>query len=390
MRHIKWFSLALGVLTIAALACGGGGATPTTVPPTSVPPTPRPTQVRPTATPEAEAGPVSLEVVNDSGEDIWAIYISPSDSSQWGDNWLGGDRLPDGESYTFTDIEPGTYDLRADDGFNNAIDAEMGVEIDGDTTWTVTGDDGGGGDGSASVEVVNNSSVDVWYVYISPSTSNEWGDDWLGSEVVSAGERYTITGIDPGTYDLKAEDADHNTLATEMGVEIDGAITWTLSDIGGGGGEEISQWATGAAASSEYSDTGWSTQQATGAPDTPGCGDYASAWAASGSDTVEWIELEYDVPVWPVAVNILQTYNPNQVVKVELRDGFGNYHTVYTGRAVDESGRCPFNFHVPVDDADYQAVAVRVTIDQSVLQDWNEIDAVELVGIAERPGFDEP
>ncbi len=89
---------------------------------------------------------------------------------------------------------------------------------------------GGGGRESVSLTVVNNSSVDIWYVYISPSDQETWGDDWLGDHVIEAGESYTITGIQPGTYDLMAEDSDHNEIATEMDVEMDGPITWTLSD----------------------------------------------------------------------------------------------------------------------------------------------------------------
>jgi hypothetical protein len=36
-----------------------------------------------------------------------------------------------------------------------------------------------------------------------------------------------------------------------------------------------------------------------------------------------------------------------------------------------------------VEGADKQVDGIRITVDQSVLQDWVEIDAVELVGIAE-------
>ena len=86
------------------------------------------------------------------------------------------------------------------------------------------------GSGSASLTVINNSSQDVWYLYISPSSEGSWGDDTLGSQVISAGETYTITGIEPGTYDLKADDSDNNELASERNVEIDGNVTWTLTD----------------------------------------------------------------------------------------------------------------------------------------------------------------
>jgi hypothetical protein len=151
-------------------------------------------------------------------------------------------------------------------------------------------------------------------------------------------------------------------------------------------GEGTRQWAVSATASSQYGDTGWSADQATGAPDTPECGDYTTAWATEDYDTVEWIELDYDTPVLPTEVNIFQTYNPNQVIQVELRDLEGNYQTVYLGMPQDESDDCPFVLNIPVEGVDWQVDGVRITIDQSVLENWNEIDAVELVGIADRPG----
>ncbi len=232
------------------------------------------------------------------------------------------------------------------------------------------------------LEIINNSSVDIYYVYISPSDSDEWGEDWLGDDIVPAGERYTITGIPFGTYDLRADDADGNELVTEMGVEIDGEMTWTLSDVGGGEGEEISQWATDATASSEYSNPDWAAIQATGAPDTDECGDLSTAWASAHSDTEDWIELTYRTPVYVTGINIYQTYHPDQVVKVELIDLTSEYHVVYQGRPREVE--CPYVLSIGVDNVDYLAAGLRITIDQSVLGlGWNEIDAVEVIGIPE-------
>ncbi|MDY6876575.1 MAG: hypothetical protein SWK90_10310 [Chloroflexota bacterium] len=147
-------------------------------------------------------------------------------------------------------------------------------------------------------------------------------------------------------------------------------------------GEEIRQWAASATASSEYSNPGWAAGQATGAPDTPECGDYTTAWASSDSDTVEWIELTYDTPVYPTEVNIIQTYNPNQVLFVDLLDTEGEYHGIYLGEP-EEMDECPYTLSILVEDADYLAIGVKIVIDQSVLGTWNEIDAVELVGVSE-------
>jgi hypothetical protein len=148
-------------------------------------------------------------------------------------------------------------------------------------------------------------------------------------------------------------------------------------------GEEMRQWASTATASSEFDNPDQAATQATGAPDTFECQDLPTAWCPADYETVEWLELGYDVPVRPTEVNIVQTYSPDQVVKVELVDTDGTYHEVYTAEPVNLWDECLYTLSIPV-EADYQAVGVRITIDQSVLDmSYNEIDAVELVGVSE-------
>lgn len=148
-------------------------------------------------------------------------------------------------------------------------------------------------------------------------------------------------------------------------------------------GEAISQYATSAFATTEYSDDSWSAAQATGAPDTPACGDEITAWATESSDGIDSIELFYDTPVYAVEVVIYQTYNPNQVVQVELISTEGEYVTVYEGAPTAVDDPCPFVMTIPA-DGDILADGVRVTLDQSQLGlGWNEIDAVELYGMSE-------
>jgi hypothetical protein len=53
----------------------------------------------------------------------------------------------------------------------------------------------------------NNSSVDIYYVYVSPSSSNFWGDDVLSEDVLPSGDEVDITFDDPRTtcvWDIKA------------------------------------------------------------------------------------------------------------------------------------------------------------------------------------------
>ena len=144
--------------------------------------------------------------------------------------------------------------------------------------------------------------------------------------------------------------------------------------------EVIRQWGSTATASSEYDNPDWAASQAIGPPDTKECGDLPTAWASAERTGLDWLEIQYDTPVYPDQVNVIQTHMPNQVVKVELIDTKGKYHTKYTGQPAVMD--CPYTLSVDIKDADYQVVGVKLTIDQTVLDptSWNEIDAVELVG----------
>jgi len=150
-------------------------------------------------------------------------------------------------------------------------------------------------------------------------------------------------------------------------------------------GDVTRQWATSATASSEYDNPDWSASQATGAPDTPNCGDFTTAWASDEGYTVEWLELYYDIPVRATKVNIIQSDVPDQVVQVELIDTEGTYHTVYQGEPEDKYELCPYTLSIAV-AVEYQVVGVKITVDQTVIgYPWVEIDAVELVGYADLP-----
>ncbi|MDY7080119.1 MAG: hypothetical protein SXV54_24830 [Chloroflexota bacterium] len=338
--------------------------------PTAVPPTPAPT-VAPAAT---------LEIINDSGADIWYVYLSPSSSDEWGDDQLGDTVIAAGESFTLTDIPFGTYDVKADGAGSNVIELWLDVEFDGPMTWTIVGSESLD---TASLTIVNSSGVDIWYVYLSPSFSDEWGDDQLGDTVIAAGERFTLTSIPFNFYDVRAESADHVEIETRFNQPIDGPMTWEVWGSDGSGWiPRVDQWAISATASSEYGNPGWAASQATGAPDTLECGDYQTAWASLASDGVAWLEVGYETPVIPGRINVYETHSPGFIVQVQVLDEFGYYHTVWEGEPAP-TDECPRVFSVPIIGIDVPVVAVRIHLDQSKGGDWNEIDAVELLGTEE-------
>ncbi len=129
--------------------------------------------------------------------------------------------------------------------------------------------------------------------------------------------------------------------------------------------ETIRQWAVGAAASSQMGDENWGAIQAAGAPDTLTCDDAPSAWASQNGGQEEWLEVYYEVAVAPAEVNIYQTYGATQITKVELLDTGGVYHEIYADEPSETD--CPFVMQIGIADGDYEAVAVKITLDEAFL-----------------------
>ena len=88
---------------------------------------------------------------------------------------------------------------------------------------------GGGATGRpATLTLANYSSQEICYVYISPTTDAEWGDDWLeAQETVLSGASRDFE-VPAGSYDLLARDCDSNVLDEQYDVSVAGTLEWTL------------------------------------------------------------------------------------------------------------------------------------------------------------------
>jgi len=146
----------------------------------------------------------------------------------------------------------------------------------------------------------------------------------------------------------------------------------------------LRQWAVQARASSQYGDPDWAASQAIGEPDVENCEDSVKAWASASPDTKDWIELTYATPVYPTEINVYMSYNPSQVVEIQIIDVQGKAYTVIETEP-EEVPYCPDVYQISLELTKKILVdKVKIFIDQSVLDlGWNEIDAVELVGIPE-------
>jgi hypothetical protein len=166
-------------------------------------------------------GGVDITIVNRSPDEVCYVLISPSNSDRWGDDQLGEDEtIAPGDSRTFS-MDDDTYDVRAESC--DEVPMATAWEVAGDTTVTV------GQSGADTILLIeNDSDVDICYVFISPSTAEDWGEDWLGDmEQLVAGES-RLFYVDGGLYDLQAADCDGETLTEEYEVDLTDDLTWTI------------------------------------------------------------------------------------------------------------------------------------------------------------------
>ena len=86
--------------------------------------------------------------------------------------------------------------------------------------------------GNASLDIVNRSGGSIWYLYLSPCSSNTWGEDQLGSDVIVNGETYSFS-ITPGCWDLRAEAPDgRNTERFGVQMGFNDSKSWTITASG--------------------------------------------------------------------------------------------------------------------------------------------------------------
>jgi len=166
---------------------------------------------------------IEIKVVNKSPYDVCYAQISLESEETWGEDQLGDEEVIEpGDTKTFK-MDAGTYDVLLRDC--DAIPVKAAAEISSDTTITI------GGPGMVGLALDNQSSDTICGVYISPSNLDEWGEDWLGAaEDVLAGDQ-RIFFIEPGVYDLLAQDCEGAELAVEVEADlIEDWMTWTLSD----------------------------------------------------------------------------------------------------------------------------------------------------------------
>ncbi len=170
--------------------------------------------------PDEEEG-ITIEVANETEEIIISYAAFFGDNlEEWGEDLLGDEIIEPGEVYSFL-LPEGRYDLAL-------LTYEFYVVH---SEWSITGNTRieVGGEGKFPVLIENNSEFDISQFYISPTESDDWGENLLGDLAhIPAEMGRRIFFVTPGEYDFFAIDTEGETVMLVLEMEIDSQKSFIL------------------------------------------------------------------------------------------------------------------------------------------------------------------
>jgi hypothetical protein len=143
--------------------------------------------------------------------------------------------------------------------------------------------------------------------------------------------------------------------------------------------QTFSQWASAAEASSQFGFPDWGVNRATGAPEIQACKDDSRAWSSALGNGVEWLRLTHTRPVYATEVRVYQNFGRGAISRISLIDETGTVQRIWEG--TDTTEPCPGALVVSVPQTTVRIVGVLIDLDESRTGFWNQIDAVELIGV---------
>lgn len=148
------------------------------------------------------------------------------------------------------------------------------------------------------------------------------------------------------------------------------------------GDDQVLLWAGGAVASSNAGEHGYHAKQALGKPNTLACGRFVTAWQPAENETEAWIELYFQPSILPDQLQIMQSYLPEQLSKIEVVT-LDMETLIIFDHQVDEIYQpmeCPAMRGFWLSEFKEPISSVRITLMRDIDEDWTQIDAVGVVG----------
>ncbi|MBX9699257.1 MAG: Tat pathway signal protein [Acetobacteraceae bacterium] len=168
-----------------------------------------------------------FNLVNNTGETIQEVYVSPTRVSSWGRDILGQGVLPPGQAvWVVPQLSDCVLDVRVVFAGGRA-EERRGVNAC-QLSRIVWGGAGGGVAGNPSFRFVNRSGLTMNEIYVSLSTDRNWGSDRLGQNVLPPGAALDIRLPAGGacTVDIRVVYADGRA------VERRGVETCSIQELG--------------------------------------------------------------------------------------------------------------------------------------------------------------
>ncbi|MDR2543552.1 MAG: serine protease [Treponema sp.] len=187
-----------------------------------------------------------VRVTNNTGYTGYYLYIRPAGTSRWGSDLFGRDILRTGRSFNISSLPVSNnnlYDIRFVD-LDDDTYTKLNVTIRPNQNIIFTFDDfdivptqaTASYDGPP-ITIVNNTGYLVFYLYISPTTSETWGSDRLASnQTLANGQSVTVNLPHPlsitNKYDIMIEDSDGDTYTKfNVTVTANQRIIFTFADF---------------------------------------------------------------------------------------------------------------------------------------------------------------
>lgn len=138
--------------------------------------------------------------------------------------------------------------------------------------------------------------------------------------------------------------------------------------------------------SSQYSGDSWAAKQALGAPDTNSYGDIRTAWASSTiNGSQQFLTLGFADPVHSIGALIRESYGNGFVTRIDAIDTYGAAHQVWQGVDNSQPGQV-VDFRTSWQATSFLTQALKIYVNTNHnLGAWEEIDAVQLQGVAPVP-----
>ena len=87
-----------------------------------------------------------------------------------------------------------------------------------------------------TIRIVNNTGHQIYFIFISPSDNDIWGEDLLGEDILESGQTFTYQLPQPlnrvNVYDIRLEDEDEDAyIKTKITMTNNARIVFTIDDL---------------------------------------------------------------------------------------------------------------------------------------------------------------